>query len=64
MKIRDILKRLQDDGWQVVRVAGSHRVLKHAHKNGIVVVAGHPNKDAAMGTIKSIWKQAGLEEVK
>lgn len=31
-------------------------------KKGIVVVAGHPGKDVAPGTLKSIWKQAELEE--
>lgn len=62
MKIRDVLKRLQEDGWHEVRVRGSHRVLKHSVKRGIVVVAGHPNQDIALGTLKSIWKQAGLEE--
>ena len=38
MKIRDVLKRLQGDGWHIVRQEGSHRILKHAIKPGIVVV--------------------------
>lgn len=63
MKIRDVLKRLQEDGWREARVSGSHRVLKHDSKRGIVVVAGHPGQDVAPGTLKSIWKQAGLEEM-
>ena len=62
MKIRDLLKILKDDGWQVTRTHGSHRVLKNPSKTGIVVVAGHPNQDIAPGTLKSIWKQAGMEE--
>lgn len=41
---------------------GSHRVLKHPTKTGIVVVAGHPGKDLAPGTLKSVWEQAQLEE--
>ena len=60
MKIRDVLKRLSEDGWQVVRQEGSHRILKHPTKRGIVVVAGHPSKDMKMGTLQSVWKQAGL----
>jgi predicted RNA binding protein YcfA (HicA-like mRNA interferase family) len=63
MKIRDILKILQEDGWREVRVSGNHRVLKHGSKRGIVVVAGHPSKDVAPSTLRSIWKQAGLEEI-
>lgn len=62
MKVRDVLKRLQADGWYIARTRGSHRILKHPEKKGIVVVAGHPSKELAPGTLKSIWKQAGLEE--
>lgn len=62
MRIRDVLRRLEEDGWREVRVSGSQRVLKHGSKPGIVVVAGHPNRDVAAGTLKSIWRQAGLEE--
>lgn len=61
MKIRDVLKRLQADGWFVARQRGSHRVLKHPTKPGIVVLAGQPNHDLAPGTLNSVWKQAGLE---
>ena len=60
MKIRDVLKRLNEDGWQVVRQEGSHRILKHQTKRGIVVVAGHPPKEMKTGTLQSVWKQAGL----
>lgn len=60
MKIRDVLKRLDEDGWQVVGQEGSHRILKHPTKRGIVVIAGHPSKDMKTGTLQSVWKQAGL----
>jgi len=36
--------------------------LKHTVKAGIVVVAGQPDKDVATGTVKSIWRQAELED--
>ncbi len=62
MKVKEVLDRLGEDGWEVVRQRGSHRVLRHPRKKGIVVVAGQPNKDLATGTLKSIWKQAELEE--
>jgi predicted RNA binding protein YcfA (HicA-like mRNA interferase family) len=61
MKVRDVLKKLEADGWYVARTKGSHRILKHPVKRGIVVVAGHPSKELAPGTLKSIWKQAELE---
>jgi len=62
MKVRDVLKRLRENGWEVVRTRGSHRQLKHAIKKGTVTVAGHPGDDLYPGTLKSIWRQAQLEE--
>ena len=61
MKIRDIVKMLEDDGWSVVRQRGSHRQFKHTTKPGLVTVAGKPGDDAAPGTLNSILKQAGLK---
>lgn len=61
MKIRDIVKRLEDDGWSVVRQRGSHRQFKHPGKPGLVTVAGKPGDDVAPGTLNSILKQAGLK---
>jgi predicted RNA binding protein YcfA (HicA-like mRNA interferase family) len=62
VKIRDVLRRLHDDGWYEHRSRGSHRVLKHPTKSGIVVVAGQAGKDVGIGTLKSIWRQAKLED--
>jgi len=60
MKVRDVLQVLHEDGWQVVRMRGSHRVLHHASKPGIVVVPGNPGDDIPPGTLKAILKQAQL----
>ena len=62
MKVRDVLKRLQQDGWYLERTKGSHRQLRHLAKPGTVTVAGHPSDEVPKGTLKSIWKQAGLEQ--
>jgi predicted RNA binding protein YcfA (HicA-like mRNA interferase family) len=61
MKIRDILRMLDDDGWYLARTRGSHRQYKHPTKPGLVTVAGKPGDDVAPGTLKSILKQAGLK---
>ena len=47
VKVRDILRRLQDDGWYLDRMRGSHRQLKHPTKPGVVTVPGKPNDDLA-----------------
>lgn len=55
-------RRLREDGWFVVATEGSHEQLKHPSKRGRVTLSGHPNDDIAPGTLKSILKQAKLEE--
>ena len=62
VKIRDVIKMLEDDGWSAVRQHGSHRQFKHASKRGLVTVAGKPGDDLAPGTLNSVLKQAGLKQ--
>ena len=61
MKVREIIKRIEEDGWFLDRTKGSHRQYKHPHKRGVVTVAGKPGDDLAPGTLNSILKQAGLK---
>ncbi len=60
IKVRDMIRRLEDDGWLWDRTRGSHRVYVHPAKSGIVVVPGKLGKDLPLGTERSILKQAGL----
>ncbi|MCE2696867.1 MAG: type II toxin-antitoxin system HicA family toxin [Nostocales cyanobacterium LE14-WE4] len=60
MKVKEVLKILEADGWYIDRTRGSHRILKHRSKSGIVVVPGKPSDDIPVGTLSSIWKQAEL----
>jgi len=60
MKIRDIIKLIESDGWYQVNTRGSHRQYKHPTTSGRVTIAGHPNDDLAPGTLNSILKQAKL----
>lgn len=61
MTVREILKILHEDGWEPVeaRTKGSHIQLKHSIKVGKVTVPYHKG-DIGINTIKSIYKQAGL----
>ena len=61
MKVAEILRLLQQDGWFVVAQRGSHRQFKHSNKVGRVTVPGKPRDDLAPGTQNSILKQAGLK---
>jgi predicted RNA binding protein YcfA (HicA-like mRNA interferase family) len=61
-KVRDAIRRLEADGWQLVATRGSHRQYKHPTKAGRVTIPGKPSDDLAPGTLASILKQAGLEK--
>ena len=61
MKVIDLLRLLQEDGWQLVAIRGSHRQFKHPLKPGRVTLAGKPSDDVAPGTCNSVLKQAGLK---
>jgi predicted RNA binding protein YcfA (HicA-like mRNA interferase family) len=62
MKVREVIKLIEEDGWFLVATRGSHRQYKHSTKAGRVTVAGKPSDDLAPGTLNSILKQAGLKE--
>lgn len=59
MKSRDVITRLQDNGWLKVRQSGSHIQLRNPTIPGTVTVP-HPKTDLGIGTIKSIEKQSGI----
>ena len=44
MKVKEVLKILEEDGWYIDHTRGSHRILKHQSKSGIVVVPGKPSE--------------------
>jgi predicted RNA binding protein YcfA (HicA-like mRNA interferase family) len=62
VKVREVIRLLEDDGWFLVATKGSHRQYKHPFKPGRVTVAGRPSDDLAPGTLNSILKQSGLKE--
>jgi predicted RNA binding protein YcfA (HicA-like mRNA interferase family) len=61
VKVRDLIRLLENDGWYLARTKGSHRQFKHGTKRGTVTVAGKPNIDVPPGTLNSILKQADLK---
>ncbi|MCL2820732.1 MAG: type II toxin-antitoxin system HicA family toxin [Oscillospiraceae bacterium] len=60
MKVHEVLRILNKDGWYELQgKATSHIQLKHPVKSGKVTVANHRG-DIPPYTLKSIFKQAGL----
>jgi predicted RNA binding protein YcfA (HicA-like mRNA interferase family) len=60
VKVRDIVRELEEDGWIRARQVGSHRQFRHPTKTGTVTVPGRMGDELAKGTIGSIVRQAGL----
>lgn len=60
MKVREVIKMLERDGWRQDRQRGSHRQFRHPEKPGTVTIAGKPNDDVRRGTLMSIFRQAGF----
>jgi predicted RNA binding protein YcfA (HicA-like mRNA interferase family) len=60
---RQVIKRIEDDGWYRERTAGSHLQYRHPTKPGTVTVpgGGKLSRDVPLGTLNSILKQAGLK---
>lgn len=61
MKIRDIIKSIESDGWFLVTTKWSHRQYKHLKKTGRVTIAGKQSDDIAPGTLNTILKQADIK---
>jgi predicted RNA binding protein YcfA (HicA-like mRNA interferase family) len=60
LKVREIIRIIEADGWYLTATRGSHRQYKHATKPGRVTIPGKPSKDLPPGLERSILKQAGL----
>ncbi|CAN5209403.1 type II toxin-antitoxin system HicA family toxin [soil metagenome] len=61
MKVKEVIKIIEKDGWYLVRTRGSHRQFHHLTKSGTVTVAGKDSIDIPPGTLNSILKQAELK---
>lgn len=59
--IRELIRKIQNDGWFQVRQSGSHRQFHHPTKPGTVTMAGKESMEVAPKTERSIMKQAGLQ---
>ena len=57
---REIVKIITKDGWYEVNCVGDHHQYKHPTKKGRLTIP-HPKKDLQIGTVRSIFKQAGIK---
>ena len=58
MKDKDLLKLLKKNGWDIVRINGSHHVLQKSGQTTVVPIHG---KDVPAGLLNAILKETGLK---
>jgi len=61
VKVREVIVMLRAAGWREARTRGSHPQFNHPEKPGVVTVPGNAGDDLAVGTLLSIFKQAGIK---
>ena len=64
MKVREVIRWVQREGWVLVSTEGSHRQFKHPSKPGRVTVSGSLGDNMPKGTLASVRRQAGLKGMK
>ncbi|MCE9584213.1 MAG: type II toxin-antitoxin system HicA family toxin [Planctomycetes bacterium] len=64
MKVREVVRLLESNGWVLVRTRGSHRQFKRPGQAAVVTVPGNSGHELAPGTLQSILKVSGLKREK
>lgn len=61
-KVKAVIALLEAKGWNYVRTRGDHWIYRKDGEPRPIPIPGNPNDDLAIGTLKSILRQAGLKE--
>lgn len=59
MNSREVIRKLEENGWREVAQRGSHEQFRHPDRSGRVTVP-HPSRDIPIGTLRSIERQSGV----
>jgi predicted RNA binding protein YcfA (HicA-like mRNA interferase family) len=57
VKVRDVIRFIEKDGWRNDRTKGSHRQFRHSVKPGTVTVSGNLGVGVPIGTLNSSLKE-------
>ncbi|EKY3245037.1 type II toxin-antitoxin system HicA family toxin [Cronobacter dublinensis] len=60
MKSSELIRLLEEHGWTLVRIKGSHHTFKHPDSPNLVTVP-HPSKEIKTGTLRQVLKKAGIK---
>jgi predicted RNA binding protein YcfA (HicA-like mRNA interferase family) len=58
---RDIIRRLEQDGFRLVSIRGSHYKFRHPVSNKMTIIT-HPKRDMPIGTVRAIYRQADWDK--
>jgi predicted RNA binding protein YcfA (HicA-like mRNA interferase family) len=59
MNGNDVIRRLKADGWQQIRVRGSHHLMEKDGK--VIPVPVHGSKEIGKGLLAEIERQTGVK---
>ncbi|HEU4882123.1 MAG TPA: type II toxin-antitoxin system HicA family toxin [Longimicrobium sp.] len=60
MRLPELIRRLEDDGWMRVRLRGPHRQYIHPQKRGLLTIRRHLAHELAPDAVHSVLLQAGV----
>jgi len=61
LKVRDVIKIVEADGWYHIKTVGDHRHYKHPTKTTKVTIAGHPSDEMKPKTYARVLEQAQID---
>jgi predicted RNA binding protein YcfA (HicA-like mRNA interferase family) len=61
MKVKEVIRVIEKQGWYLVSQKGSHRQYKHPVIPGRVTISGKLSDDLPKGTLSSVFRQAGIK---
>ena len=59
---KQLCKVLENKGWQLKRIQGSHHIYTHTNNSKILTIPVHGNQDLKKGTLGQLLKDANLSE--
>ncbi|MDR0657390.1 MAG: type II toxin-antitoxin system HicA family toxin [Mediterranea sp.] len=62
MKVKEVISLLEEDGWKFKRMRGDHRIYWKQDARRPIVVPGNLNDELKDGTLRSIFREAGLKK--
>ena len=62
MKVRDVIKRIEADGWIFIRYGGrsSHRIYKKPGVQDEIAISGPDLKEVSAGQLQDVRRRSGL----